>query len=130
MQPFTQKLLSQSSERTQAALHGPGRATVEVGIKVLRDYLARAYKLPALAETVLMRADSGALEVRMAPNEQLQRQLNRIETATGQIVLGIVFATLVLASTLLYVNHEQSMGVAGYGLSAIVFLMILLRGRG
>jgi predicted unusual protein kinase regulating ubiquinone biosynthesis (AarF/ABC1/UbiB family) len=130
MQPFTQKLLSQSTERTQTALGGPGRATVEVGIKVLRDYLARAYKLPALAETVLMRADSGALEVKMAPNEQLQRQINRIETATGQIALGIVFATLTLASTLLYVNHEQSMGIAGYGLSAIIFLMILLRGRG
>lgn len=130
MQPFTQKLLSNSSERTQTALGGAGRATVEVGIKVLRDYLARAYKLPALAETVLVRADSGALEVKMAPNDQLQRQINRIETATGQVALGIVFATLTLASTLLYVNHEQGLAIVGYVLSAVILLMIVLRGRG
>ena len=129
MQPFTQKLLGKSSERTQNALGGPGGATVQVGVKVVRDYLTRAYKLPALAETVLMRADRGTLEVKMAPNEQLQRQINRIETYTGQIAFGIIFATLALASTLLYVNHEQTVAIIGYVLSAFVLLMIVLRGR-
>jgi len=131
MQPFAQKILSQSSERTRSTLvGGVPAAGAEVAVKVFREFLNRAYKLPALADSVLTRADQGTLEVRMTPNPDLQRQITRIEIATSQIAFGIVFATLTVASTLLYVNHEQSLGTAGYALSAITFVVMLLRGRG
>ncbi len=130
MQPFTQRLLSQSSDRTRLALGGtPARTALELSFKMFRDFVVRAYKLPALTDNVLTRANQGQLEVKMSPNEALQSQITRIETATGQIVLGLIFATFALVSTILFVNHEPGFATAGYVLSALVLLLLVLRGR-
>ncbi len=131
MQPFTQRLLSQSSQRTREALGAaPGRANFEVAAKIVRDFFMRAYKLPALTDNVLTRAEQGNLELKMSPTDEFQHQLTRIEAATNQIAIGVVFGTLALASTLLYVNHQEQLGTVGYVLSALTLLMIVLRGRG
>ncbi len=128
MQPFTQQLLSSSSARTKSTVGGP-QATLEVTSKLAREFALRLYKLPALADNVLSRADRGDLKVHMTPDDSLKRQITRIETATSQIAIGVVFATLTLASTLLYVNHEQGVGIAGYVLAGISLIALLLRGR-
>ncbi len=131
MQPFTQRLLEQSSERTRATLGGGARgATFEIAAKAIRDFVLRAYKLPALTDNVLTRAEQGSLQLKMSPNDEMQRQIDRIETATGQIAIGVVFATLTIASTLLHINQEQQLGAIGYVLAALTLLMIILRGRG
>ena len=39
------------------------------------------------------------------------------------------FAALTLASTLLYVTHEQVLGIVGYVISGITLVMLLARGR-
>ncbi len=132
MQPFAQRLLEKSSERTRSALGvgGTPRVSFDIAAKALRDFVMRAYKLPALTDNVLTRADQGTLEVRASPSEQTQRQIDRIEAATAQIAVGVVFATLTIASTLLYVNHEQQLAIIGYILSALTLLIIILRGRG
>ncbi|HLY27154.1 MAG TPA: AarF/UbiB family protein [Aggregatilineales bacterium] len=133
MQPFTQSLLSESSERTQAALGGDSlaatRGRIEIGSKLARDLALRLYKLPALADNVLNRADRGELSVKMTLDENVKRQISRIESSTSQMVFGMVFATLTLAATLLYINHEQSLGLAGYALAGISLLALGLRGR-
>jgi predicted unusual protein kinase regulating ubiquinone biosynthesis (AarF/ABC1/UbiB family) len=133
MQPFAQKILEKSSERTKEALGGGSsmpRATFEVAAKALRDFVIRAYKLPTLTDNVLTRAEQGNLEIKMSPSDETQHQIDRIEAATGQIAVGLVFATLTIASTLLYVNHEQQLGIIGYILSALTLLIIIVRGRG
>jgi predicted unusual protein kinase regulating ubiquinone biosynthesis (AarF/ABC1/UbiB family) len=133
MQPFTQKLLDASSTRTKAAVGGMAaggpQTSLEVTSKLAREFALRLYKLPALADNVLSRAERGDLQVRMTPDEALKKQITRIETATSQIAIGVIFATLTLASTLLYVNHEQGLGIAGYVLSGISLLVFLFRGR-
>jgi predicted unusual protein kinase regulating ubiquinone biosynthesis (AarF/ABC1/UbiB family) len=132
MQPFTQRLLDQSSDRTRGAL-GEARASagtsLQIGSKLVRDLIQRLYKLPTLADNVLTRAERGELEVKLAPDDTLRGQINRIEVITGQIVIGVIFATLTLASTLLYVNHEQQLGVIGYAFSGLSLAVLLLRGR-
>ena len=66
----------------------------------------------------------------MAPDDALKQQMTRIERTTSQIAVGMVFATVTLASTLLYVNQEHGQGLAGYGLSALLLLVMVVRGRG
>jgi predicted unusual protein kinase regulating ubiquinone biosynthesis (AarF/ABC1/UbiB family) len=131
MQPFTQRLLSESGDRTRAALAaGTVRAGLEVAGKVVRDWFNRVTRLPQLADTVLSRADRGELSVRVQPDDFLVRQMNRVEASVNQLAIGVIFATTALASTLLYINDERQLGTIGYVLAAIMFLLILRRGRG
>lgn len=132
MQPFTSKLLSTSTDRTKKAVgsNSPAGALAGTALTVVRAYATRLAKLPTLAETVLTRAERGDLAVQMTLDAQTSAQLTRIEAASGQLVVGIVFATSALASTLLYINNQQGVGTAGYVISGISLLLLLLRGRG
>jgi predicted unusual protein kinase regulating ubiquinone biosynthesis (AarF/ABC1/UbiB family) len=138
MQPFTAKLLTASSARTQTALGAektpnalPGALSVAgVALGVVRSYAQRLAQLPTLAETVLARADRGELNVQATLDSETREQITRIETTLAKMVSGIVFATLTLASTLLYINHEHGLGTIGYILAGIALLLLLMRGRG
>ena len=105
------------------------RGSLDLAGKLIRDFGARLYKLPALADNVLARAERGDLTVKMTPDSGLKQQITHIEAATSQIVFGMVFGALTLASTLLYISHEQVLGIVGYGLSALTLIMLLARGR-
>lgn len=131
MQPFTEKLLSESGINGQikASFGAGARAAAQVAVKAVRDLVVRAYKLPALVDTLLTRAERGELTVQVAPDDSLQRQVNRIENSISQVSIGVVFATMTLASTLLYITHETGLGTFGFILSGILLLMILMRGR-
>jgi hypothetical protein len=126
-------LLDESSERTRNALSGDTfdltRGRIEVGSKLARDLALRIYKLPALADNVLSRAERGDLSVKVALDDNVKRQLTRIESSTSQIVVGIVFATFALTGTILYINHDESLGIAGFALAAFTLLILLLRSR-
>ena len=128
MQPFTEKLLADQTK--SSVIPAAPRVALEAGVKLVRDFVTRAYRLPQLADTVLERAERGELSVQIAPNDGLYKQVNRIETAVSQMSLGLIFATLVLASTLLFTQQERVLGLVGYGLSAISFVFLVLRGRG
>lgn len=134
LQPFTAKMLSTSSERTKAAVGNPTLNTattlLATAFSVVRDYAGKVAKLPTLADSVLTRAERGELNVQMTLDSSTKQQITRIESATGQLVVGTIFATLTLASTLLYINHEQGLGTAGFVLSGLSLLTLLLRGRG
>jgi predicted unusual protein kinase regulating ubiquinone biosynthesis (AarF/ABC1/UbiB family) len=129
MQPFTERLLTEQTNGKTPLAAGP-RAAVDIGLKLVRDFATRAYRLPQLADTVLSRAERGELSVQIAPNDSLRNQVNRIETAVSQMSLGLIFATMVLASTLLYTQQERTLGIVGYVLAGITFLMLVTRGRG
>lgn len=135
LQPFANKMLATSSERTKAAmgqgkLSNPAVALIGSFLGVARDSAGRLARLPKLADTVLSRADRGELSVQVTVDEDTSAQIGRIEQTTGQLVVGLVFATLTLASTLLYINQQTGLGTVGYGLSGVTLLMLLLRGRG
>ncbi len=141
MQPFTERLLEATA--TGAEVRGAGQkangrfalprvpaaATLDLMLRVFRDFAARAYRLPALADTVLSRAEQGDLIVQMAPDEEFQEQITRIERAIGQVVVGLIFVTLGLASTLFYINGEQTLATIGGGASLVVLLAMLRHGR-
>lgn len=102
---------------------------VDLAISTGRDLLTRAVALPVKADNVLTILEHGELGVQMHVDDRLERHLSHIESTGRQIVLGMVVASLVLSSTLLYVGGETSLGTAGYVLSGIALLVLLLRGR-
>ncbi|PJF34762.1 MAG: ABC transporter [Candidatus Thermofonsia Clade 1 bacterium] len=128
MQPYLQKLLAdQRAEQAKSALNG--NLFVQAALKSVRDFAQRTYRLPALADTVLTRAERGDLVVQVRPDSELGKQVLRIETTLGQLNSGLIFATLALASTLLHINGERTLSLIGFVLSGVLLLSILLRKR-
>ncbi len=128
MQPYTQRLLNdQQAADRRSALNG--NFFVQAAFQSVRELAQRAYRLPALADTVLTRAERGDLVVQVRPNDELGRQVTRIESTLSQLNSGLIFATLTLASTLLHISGERSLSAIGFVISGALLLSILLRGR-
>ena len=134
MQPFTQRLLIENGNGKTAGLldrltNGAAGIFAETTVRTLRKAFSRAYRLPGLAETVLIRADRGELFVRVDPSSALDRRITRIESTLGQIAIGIIFATVSISSTLLFLGGERALSAVGAGLAVALLLGMLLRGR-
>ncbi|MFN8420119.1 MAG: AarF/UbiB family protein [Anaerolineae bacterium] len=125
MQPFVERLMVEQNSKNVIPA-GP-RAMLDVGVKMIRDFATRTYRLPQLADTVLQRAERGELTVQISPNDSLYKQVNRIETTINQLSLGVIFATVALASTLLYTQREHTLGMIGFGISLVLLLIFLFR---
>jgi predicted unusual protein kinase regulating ubiquinone biosynthesis (AarF/ABC1/UbiB family) len=133
MQPFTEKLLSQNGKPNGNLLvrlrNGTAGVFAGAAIQTIRNSLSRAYRLPELANTVLNRAEKGELEVMVAPNAPLQKQITHMEAVLNQLAVGLVFATVAMISTLFFLSGDRGIGTAGYVVSALLLLMMALRGR-
>jgi predicted unusual protein kinase regulating ubiquinone biosynthesis (AarF/ABC1/UbiB family) len=88
-----------------------------------------AISLPNQLQDVLTRVQSGNLPVRASPDERLQGQLNRIESAVAGLMNAIVFSGLLISSTVLISAGYIVPAIAGYTLTAAAALVLVLRGR-
>jgi predicted unusual protein kinase regulating ubiquinone biosynthesis (AarF/ABC1/UbiB family) len=137
VQPFADKMLASSTDRTKAAMGSAGALNnaalatfVSTFVNGARENATRLARFPKLADTVLTRAERGELSVQVRVDDETAESLTRIERTTGQLVIGFVFGTVSLCSTLLYINGQQGAGTLGFGLAGFTLLMLLSRGRG
>jgi predicted unusual protein kinase regulating ubiquinone biosynthesis (AarF/ABC1/UbiB family) len=131
MQPYTQRLLADANGEKAAANGTLGTAQffIEAAFKSVRDNVGRASRLPALADTVLSRAERGELVVQVRPDEALQKQVTRIERTLDQVTNGLIFGTVVLSSTLLHINGEQGISTIGFIVSGFLLIGLLFKRR-
>jgi predicted unusual protein kinase regulating ubiquinone biosynthesis (AarF/ABC1/UbiB family) len=87
-----------------------------------------ALSLPRLADNLFRRAEQGELQVRTNPDREAQRQQRRLEKAINRLATGVVFASLVVAGTVLVVNDLRVLGLAGYALAGASLVVSLWRG--
>jgi hypothetical protein len=99
------------------------------GVDVLLGTTRRAVQFPALAEDVLRRADRGELTLRVAPDQQLARQIRALEHVMQRLVSAVVFAGMAISSALLYGAGEHTLSVIGMALTSFTFLRVLLMGK-
>lgn len=135
MQPYTARLLSERAAEGKngqggGVLSGAAGFALEAAVKSVRNVAERVVRLPALADTVLSRAEQGNLTVQVRPDEQLQHQVTRIESTLNALNTGIIFATVMLSSTLLHINGERTFSVIGFIVGGILLLRLAFRPRG
>jgi predicted unusual protein kinase regulating ubiquinone biosynthesis (AarF/ABC1/UbiB family) len=105
----------------------------------LGDWLQEAVKLggvalglPRQAQQTLDRIERGDLVVRVRPDQRMAGDLARLRGAANRLTRAVIFGSLLLSATILYISGETAAaGVAG-GLAALTWLTIALRigGRG
>ncbi len=86
-----------------------------------------ALGLPRQAQQALDRIERGDLVVRVRPDQRMADDLVRLRGAANRLTRAVIFGSLLLSATILYINGALiAAGVAG-GLAALTWLTIALR---
>jgi len=99
----------------------------------LLDWLAEEGRsliaLPARLNSALTRMESGDLIVMARAAPDLERRLQSLERSVDRLVASIVFASLLVVGTVLVLNGERGLGLAGMALGSLALLLVLVRSR-
>jgi predicted unusual protein kinase regulating ubiquinone biosynthesis (AarF/ABC1/UbiB family) len=85
--------------------------------------------LPARLDSVLSRIERGEVTVVSRPSPEQKQQADRLNAAINRLTGGLVFAALLAAGTVLYVNGQAMFGAGGWALAGITLLWMLAQGR-
>jgi predicted unusual protein kinase regulating ubiquinone biosynthesis (AarF/ABC1/UbiB family) len=136
MQPYTQRLITNRNGAggdspigsilglpvLQDLLNGNGaKALLNVG----QSLLGRA----SSANNIFHRIESGDLKLRVEPSSSFQRQLVRIEGQGRKTTRAVIFGSLLIASTVFYVNGDTAPAVIGFILSGLSYLGMMMGGE-
>ncbi len=132
MLPFAQKMMSQT------LLNGSGQFDAAMGTGVVQSlfngngtqalaevgklFLSRAAAIPQRLDNVLGQLDRGELNVKVTPSPTYRKQLQKIEAQGRKTTRAVIFAGLLMSSTLLYTHGDIVPSVIGYALSGIALL--------
>ena len=104
--------------------------TVGLAVSTGQDVLAHSVTLPARVDNALGKLERGELLIGVSPDERFERHLRRLERSASSIVMALVFGSLMLSATLLYVTGAQGMALAGYVLAGLTLIGLMIRNRG
>jgi hypothetical protein len=80
-------------------------------------------------QDVFDRIQRGDLHARIDAAGELQQDLHRLETAINGMTRGLVFASLLIAATLLTIAGRETIGIAVFAIAGIAWLALALRPR-
>lgn len=91
-----------------------------------------ALGLPRQVQQTLDRIEHGDLVVQVRPDQRMAGDLARLRSATNRLTRAVIFGSLLISATILYVNGEVIASGVAAGLAALVWLTIALKigGRG
>ncbi len=96
---------------------------LETILKTIREYAA----VPLQAKRVLDNLERGKLKLNVAPDNQMQRQLNRLEKRTRQINSTLVAVALLLSGTVLYVGDSAELGISFWVAAGLIQFISTIR---
>ncbi len=97
--------------------------SLDTVLKTLREYAT----VPLQAKRVLDNLERGKLKFNVAPDRQMQRQLDRLEKRTRQINSTLISAALLLSGTVLYVGEATQIATGFWVIAGVVYLLSTIR---
>ena len=97
------------------------QALLEIGQTLIK----RAIDPNAGQNAIIQRLESGDVKFHVEAGYKLQRQLGRVEHQERITTRAVIFGSLLISSTLLYVNGDIAIAVVGYVFSGITFLTLI-----
>lgn len=137
IQPFAMRLLHENGELSglglptgprnllRALLTGQG---LDLILGTGGSLTRRAMQMPARADGVLRRIDQGELSLRTVPGPELQRDLDRMAGELRRVLYAIVFAALLICTTLLYTSGDILLSLAGAMFTGLALLRLVFAG--
>ncbi len=88
-----------------------------------------AVSLPRQLQDVLTRFQHGDIDLRISAGKDFSIDLHRLRQSVDRLVQSVVFAGLLVSSTLLYTDGQITPGLIGFGLAGLALLLLLFRPR-
>jgi len=117
--PFAQTLLAE--ETSDEGL--------EFWLNEILDWGRKLIVLPARLDSALSRLERGDLAVVARPSPEQKRQAQQLNAALNRLTGGLLFAALLMAGAVLYVNGQWGLGATGWALAAAALLWMLVQSR-
>jgi predicted unusual protein kinase regulating ubiquinone biosynthesis (AarF/ABC1/UbiB family) len=108
----------------QSLFNGNGRAVLQ---KVAQEASRRALGPVARADDALQKLSSGDIQVVTKMDLAYRHQMKRIERETQRNGRSIFFGSVLITSTLFYINGDMTLAIIGYVICALVMVLGLLR---
>lgn len=99
----------------------------QIGLETILDAVREYALVPLQAKRVLDNLERGKLKINITPDNQMQRQLDRLEKRTRQINSTLVAAALLLSGTVLYVAESAEIGIGFWIAAGFLYLSSSLR---
>jgi predicted unusual protein kinase regulating ubiquinone biosynthesis (AarF/ABC1/UbiB family) len=116
LMPFAEKLLVEEEEDMLGVI-----------LEWLEEQAQLLASLPKRIDKILETMERGELVVTTKPTPSLDQRLDRLTHGVNRLAAAVVFAALLVAGALLYLNNEWILGATFMGLS-IITIWWLLRG--
>ena len=98
-------------------------------LEVLLQWLEREGRalasLPSRLDSMLVKIERGEMTVTAKAAPELDRSLERLSRSINRLVAALVFAALLLVSSLLYINGEPVLGAIGLAFALLSALWVL-----
>lgn len=117
---YAQRLVQQETRRIGSRVIG--QEVLRIGQVILA--------LPRQTQDVLEKIQGGELQARVSADDDLKRNLHRLEVAVSGMTRAVVFASLLLAATILLVAGQQTAALLGFGFAGAAWLALAFRRRG
>jgi len=95
------------------------------GLIAVTERVLRQFQRVNRSEKMLQQLIDGEVAVNTRMSPQQRRQLERIELQGKRSARMLLVGSLLICATLLYINGDINFALAGYGLSALLFLSVL-----
>lgn len=120
--PYAQKLLIEDEDSS-------GRSLAQTATAEMTDLASLALRLPRQSSTVLRKIERGEVRIQMRPTRDFKYQVDRMETALNQIMLAMVFGSILLASALMHTGGEPGCASVGFVVAGVLLALLLWRSR-
>ncbi len=117
--PFAQTLLAEETS-------GEG---LEFWLDQLTEWGQQLLALPKRLDTVLTRFEKGEFTVLSRPSPEQRQQAHQLNAALNRLTGGFMFAALVIAGAMLYINGQTTVALAGWGLAGLTLIWLTVQGR-
>ncbi len=135
IQPFVKRMLHENGELSALGLPTGPRSLLKAvlsgqGLDMVLGSggLTRAIQMPARADGVLRRIDQGDLTLQTMPGPQFQHDLDRIATLLRRVLYGVVFAALLICTTLLYTSGDTLLSLVAAAFTGLALLRLIFAG--
>lgn len=135
IRPFVKRMLHENGELSDLGLPTGPRSMLKAllsgqGLEFVlgSSGLSRAIQMPARADGVLRRIDQGELLLQSVPGPEFQHDLHRITILLRRVLYGIVFAALLICTTLLYTSGDTLLSLIAAAFTGLALLRLIFAG--
>lgn len=95
--------------------------------KEFTERIKKLVNMPLRVDNLMTKIESGNLSIITQPSQDLEKQFAHLASSVNRLSTILIVVSLVISGTLLYINEQEELGFAGWGLALISLLLSVIK---